>query len=136
MKYIKIIPKTIICETCKQPHVLKTSPSKFCSRKCYLKSDKCKEVTKKWYDANPGKRYKAQIKTKFKITSQEFDAIMEKGKCECCDATDNLCIDHNHATGKVRGLLCKSCNTALGMLCEDTIRINNLIKYLNTHEKI
>lgn len=36
-------------------------------------------------------------------------------KCKICSSTDRLCIDHDHNTLAVRGLLCMKCNTAIGM---------------------
>ena len=39
--------------------------------------------------------------------------------------------DHNHTTGKVRALLCRSCNTSLGLLREDSKILYNMISYIN-----
>lgn len=44
------------------------------------------------------------------------------------------CVDHCHSTGKVRGLLCNQCNTALGMLGDDVNRILLLASYLRDHK--
>ncbi|WP_442942261.1 endonuclease VII domain-containing protein [Nonomuraea sp. NBC_00507] len=54
------------------------------------------------------------------------------GACAACRrVTDqNLHVDHCHTTGKVRGLLCVGCNTALGLLAEDSERIRGLLGYL------
>ena len=41
-----------------------------------------------------------------------------------------LCVDHCHTTGKVRGLLCNSCNVALGNLNDDYQRILNAAEYI------
>lgn len=62
-------------------------------------------------------------------------------KCEACGtslklhpgATERrtaLQIDHDHATGEFRGVLCMNCNTALGLLDDDAERIANLAAYL------
>jgi len=55
--------------------------------------------------------------------------VEQNGRCRVClkDAT-TLHIDHDHKTGIVRGLLCKSCNLALGFFNDD---INLLIAALN-----
>lgn len=61
------------------------------------------------------------------ITVQEYNDMLETQdfKCAICSKEqDNisLSIDHNHTTGKVRGLLCNSCNMALGLF-QDSTRI-------------
>jgi hypothetical protein len=44
----------------------------------------------------------------------------------------HLCIDHSHEHGEVRGLLCNSCNTAIGLFAEDGIRFVNAMLYLQS----
>ena len=72
--------------------------------------------------------------------NKHFSAV-EKGKCEACGhpetaldtegiRTKRLCFDHNHATGRYRGTLCSSCNTALGFLKESPERFRSLLAYL------
>jgi hypothetical protein len=48
---------------------------------------------------------------------------------------DTWHVDHDHKTGKARGLLCNTCNVGLGMLGEDENRILGLIKYLRRYEE-
>ena len=61
--------------------------------------------------ANPEKYkrmgFKAHIKNRYGITLEEYDELMERAghKCEHCGGTSKLCVDHCHATGKVRGIL-------------------------------
>ena len=52
-------------------------------------------------------------------------------ECEVCGATKDLRVDHDHATGLVRGRLCHQCNVALGLLQDSTVRLIGLIRYLN-----
>lgn len=49
----------------------------------------------------------------------------------CCRKFDKLpCIDHDHATGDVRGLLCSRCNSALGLFVDNVESLENAIQYL------
>ena len=47
--------------------------------------------------------------------------------------TNKLAVDHNHKTGKVRGLLCSKCNMAIGIFQEDLIILKNAVNYLEEH---
>lgn len=46
-----------------------------------------------------------------------------------------LCVDHDHETGIVRGLLCNACNTAIGMFEEDLERFGRAVDYLSRNRK-
>ena len=85
---------------------------------------------KDWRLDNPGtvRQYRAKDKWTLKkrcarhgITPEEFWSMYEEqdGTCPVCDKAieaEDSAIDHNHKTGEVRGILCKSCNRALGLL--------------------
>lgn len=55
---------------------------------------------------------------------------MSAGECATCGSVERLCIDHDHATGRVRGLLCNDCNLSLGYAKDSIETLKNLIKYL------
>jgi hypothetical protein len=57
--------------------------------------------------------------------------ITSKGCCSTCSSAGPLVIDHDHSTGKVRGILCKQCNIALGGVRDDPRVLQALIEYLN-----
>ena len=59
------------------------------------------------------------------------DWAVKKGACEACESTEGLCLDHDHATGQVRGTLCRKCNWALGLLHDDPARLYALAAYLD-----
>lgn len=91
------------------------------------------KVTRKAYYSDPEIKLKYRrrmIEKSFGIPYSEYEAMYEKqgGKCaiclgeEPCARNDHLAIDHCHESGKVRGLLCSSCNRALGLF-KDSIEI-------------
>ena len=70
---------------------------------------------------------------KLKISEEEYTTLMEKSQegCEVCSRPlDKICIDHCHTTGKVRGVLCNNCNTALGLVGDNVATLTKLIQYL------
>lgn len=65
--------------------------------------------------------------------------LSQGGKCAICKVHGfyeepytrlKLCVDHNHETGKVRGMLCTCCNTAIGSFKEDISILEKAIEYL------
>ncbi len=57
------------------------------------------------------------------------------GKCEICgDFKESLCVDHNHKTGEIRGLLCKPCNIGLSALKENDSVLESAISYLRSNQ--
>ena len=87
------------------------------------------------------RRYK--LRTKYSMTLEQFDAMVaaQQGLCAICrkeetarsrDGERRLKIDHSHATGARRGLLCHGCNTALGRV-EDADWLAKALAYLEQH---
>lgn len=88
---------------------------------------------------------KADLKKSFGLTINEYDIMFEaqKGVCATCGKEETaknqygvvrLAVDHNHKTGKIRGLLCARCNRSIGLLNEDISTLLNIIRYLNEHK--
>lgn len=77
------------------------------------------------------------ISKRFGFTPDQMISYFASGKCEVCGTNKELHVDHDHSCcpgqstcGKcVRGLLCRSCNLALGFLHEDPVRIMALAEY-------
>lgn len=56
---------------------------------------------------------------------------LQESKCKICgETTDDLCIDHCHDSGNVRGLLCRKCNSGIGLLQDSVILLESAINYL------
>lgn len=105
---------------------------KICSTCGRLLPDK--EFTKGRSDCKYCRRVK-DIKRRYGITDEEYIKMWkeQKGKCALCgkeleDAY--LDVDHNHKTGKVRGLLCRGCNLQLDELFENNVTVGKLEEYL------
>lgn len=79
-----------------------------------------------------------QLKKKFGISPEDYDQLLESqdGRCAICRRPDSRSrykpfhVDHDHKTGKVRGLLCAGCNTGLGNLQDDPEVLLRAIAYL------
>lgn len=75
------------------------------------------------------------------ITLEAYNSILESqnGLCAICDRTlisKSSAVDHEHLTGKVRGILCSSCNRALGLLRDSDSLLLKAISYLRKHSHI
>lgn len=79
---------------------------------------------------------KAGQLAKYGLTLKDFHEMhnAQGGACASCGQgfvnSASTHVDHNHETGKVRGILCAGCNLALGLLREDAERIDALAKYI------
>lgn len=62
------------------------------------------------------KSFIQSLKSKYNLTLDQYDemTLNQGGMCAICDREGGLGVDHDHKTGKVRQLLCRSCNTMLG----------------------
>lgn len=110
-------------------------------------NDKRLEYRKTWlnrqYKDDPEFREKMKERSKLKnfskygLSKPEYDALLDKQShcCAICQISvsqlkSRLEIDHNHQTGKVRGLLCGNCNKGIGMLQDKAEILQRAIYYL------
>ena len=94
-----------------------------------------KDKVKENYQKNKEKIKESFLKNKYGITTKEYNKILKKqgGVCAICRNKPNgknLSVDHNHDTGKVRGLLCHYCNSTLGHSKENILILQKCIEYL------
>jgi len=63
--------------------------------------------------------------------------VTQEGRCAICGTQDpgrnwpSFNVDHDHATGRVRGLLCANCNDAIGKLKDDPTLLHRAAEYLD-----
>ena len=83
------------------------------------------------------------LKYKYGITEKQYDEMLEiqNFRCAICksahtksSAAKKLVVDHCHTTNKVRGLLCSSCNKAIGLFEDSTEFLNQAIEYLRRNK--
>jgi hypothetical protein len=87
----------------------------------------------------------AQIKARlyrYGVTVEEYNVIFEiqKGRCKICgihnlESYRPLVVDHNHTTGKFRGLLCSQCNQGIGLLQDSYELCDKASAYLKESNK-
>lgn len=96
------------------------------------------------YNRNkPEKRRNYDLKRFFGITLDEYNRLydLQGGVCAICGNPESalnartreprlLAVDHCHNSGKVRGLLCSCCNTAIGLLKDDPKLVVSTLEYL------
>ena len=90
----------------------------------------------------PEKYRDSRLRTLFGITAKDYDDLFSKqrGCCAVCGVHNdklarNLAVDHDHKTDEVRGLLCATCNGALGVVNDDISLLKSLINYLEVKER-
>jgi len=81
------------------------------------------------------------LKRRYGISVEEYEALLinQNYKCaicsiEQCPSGRNFAVDHNHTTGKIRGLLCSNCNTSLGRMKDSKQLLQKAIEYLEKTE--
>ena len=77
---------------------------------------------------------------KYNLTPEKYAELLnaQKGVCAICGGVNkkdgNLNIDHDHETGRVRGLLCHNCNSGLGMMKDDPEIMTKATQYIKIHK--
>ena len=105
----------------KPPRELKLERKRAAWRKWYAaNTKKAQAQLYKWRAENPEKvkkiARKRHLKALYGLTLDEYAHLVEiqNARCAICQKVTKLCVDHDHATNRVRGLLCNLCNIALG----------------------
>lgn len=105
------------------------------------------ERSRLWRLANPERFSRAvrnaTLRKKYGITIEDYEKMFDDqgGACAICgrkefvkDRTgrvrENLSVDHDHGTNRIRGLLCHHCNAALGHVSDDPSLLVRMVNYL------
>lgn len=86
---------------------------------------------------------KSNLKRQYGISLEEYEEMFSSqgGKCKICfdyekgidprtELPFNLAVDHDHKTGRIRGLLCANCNRAIGLFKDNPETILSAHNYL------
>lgn len=145
-----------ICSTCKEEKSLENYYNSKASidGKGY-RCKACDDIARKAYrEKHRGFHLKAQRERnwrhKYGLEREDFERMWEdqEGKCSICfvhltnieldndpkNKSNTACVDHCHATGKVRSLLCARCNKGLGLFDDETDKVKAAYEYLIFHE--
>lgn len=85
----------------------------------------CRACRNEYRNANARGKYRGSISDE---ALKELKASITH--CVICGVEDKLVVDHDHATGKVRGLLCNHCNRGLGHFRDDPMLLEFAAQYL------
>jgi hypothetical protein len=100
--------------------------------------DRVSAAQKKYCKNNPRKMLAKHLKRKFAMDVEVYEKLLEvqNNTCKICGCVflgrkiNGPCVDHDHCTGKVRGLLCRLCNSGLGGFRDNIGIILRCIDYL------
>ncbi len=96
---------------------------------------KRKAVDPEFFPARQRAIRNSEVVRKYGITLADVEAMTEAqgGLCKICRIPQErtLCVDHDHKTGRVRGLLCFACNRGIGSLRDNTSILHASIRYLS-----
>jgi hypothetical protein len=129
---------TKICKSCKKE--LPVENFYFKNKQKNRRDTTCKDCKRKalrdGYDPHVASERHLQRNYGIGVDDRTRMYEEQKGVCKICGSPGDgrwkrLCIDHDHATGVVRDLLCRRCNTILGEAYDDPILLNKMSDYLN-----
>ncbi len=136
------------CSKCRETKLLELFSKKSDTKDgkdSWCKACTCKNAIK-WASKNPRRIRDGNLQRNYGISLEKFEQIKrdQNGTCAICLTSElrystrhhDLSVDHNHLTGKVRGLLCNNCNRAMGMLKDNFEIVLQAARYLHEHEGI
>lgn len=129
-----------VCSSCKKEKEL----SEYYMNKSYKSGrvSSCKMCIKtssqEHYKKNKDKHTEYWLTKQYGISLSDYAVLLQKQNGVCaicftkCSTGKRLAVDHDHATRKVRGLLCTNCNTGIGSLKDSILMLKSATIYLET----
>jgi len=118
--------KMYICITCRRNY-----------KKEYYKktADHQRKRSREYHNDHPNHNKEYILKSKYGISINDKIEMLKNQNNKCFGCNKSLVetssnIDHDHKTGKIRGLLCNNCNLTLGLVYDNISILQNLIRYL------
>jgi len=143
-----VMPTTKMCTVCKVAKPFEDFYDGYKAKKQQYQTNRryphsrCKDCdharVRTYHKNNRAKVVKQQLishrRREYGLTEEQYNYMVssQNNMCAICNKPSHktLHIDHDHVTGKVRGLLCSSCNTGIGFFKDDISLLNNAIDYL------
>lgn len=122
----------------KRSSVCKVCQKAYNSEHYRSNADKYRGKAKEWKKANPVKNRNYKLKQTYGVSVDVIDDLRESQErlCAICgdpERSSDLVIDHCHSTSKVRAILCRRCNLALGLMADNPEYLKQAAEYLNSH---
>ena len=94
-----------------------------------------RERERQWRNGSGWRSYRnSYLKYRFGITLEQYEQLLieQEGLCAICrrEPSRNFAVDHCPKTGKIRGLLCYSCNISIGHLGHNVATLLAAVRYL------
>lgn len=136
--------ETQVCRTCLVELPISSFNKKKSNASGYNKQCRSchnKYVKEVWYKKNAQSQKQASAKWKeqnkirvlaarYGVSLEEIKLVLAQTSCRICGNETDLCIDHCHKTGKIRGRLCGRCNRAIGLFKDDIDLLRAAVLYL------
>jgi len=86
-----------------------------------------------WRRAHPDEEAAASRRRRYGLSATELAKMIraQGGVCRICERPRPNCVDHDHETGRIRGVLCATCNAGLGHFRDDVERMRAAAAYLS-----
>lgn len=137
--YATRVPSGAPCAKCGAGDRYPNGDCKLCARRRSTETHRRRLASPEGPAVQQRKNLRVRL-TKYRLTQAELEAlhVSQHGACAICEVGVSLtgqaaAIDHDHLTGDVRGLLCRACNQAIGIMRDSPARLRAAASYIERH---